>query len=268
MNKKIVITIGIVMLTLTITAQERPSWVDHPPKASNSTYVYDVERAYGNTEREARNQAFAQELQKVAFRIGVVFDAKEINRAVQDGESFEVISRDFNIPVNKVCEFTERIGIGYRVYILCQAAKAGNITVQYNEFTRCYDKRYALLKSAIVPGWGQYSKGRYGAGTLIILGEVASLGAGAATYFMAQDRLKTMHDSNVSYSDFKAAKESYDNLMTINTVCWGAAAGIYVFNLIHAGLVKPKSNPAYAFRPNVFNANGELAIGTTITFQF
>ena len=268
MNKRILIALTLVLLTLTVSAQERPSWIDRLPRATNSTYVYDVERAYGNTEREARNQAFAQELQKVAFRIGTPFDAKEINNAVQNGESFEVISRDFNIPVNKVCEYTEKMGNGYRVYILCQAAMVGNIGVQYDEFTRCYDKHYALLKSAVAPGWGQFSKGRYGPGTLIILGEVASLGAGAATYFMAQDKLKTMHDSNVNYANFKAAKESYDNLMTANTICWGTAAGIYVFNLIHAGLVKPKSNPAYAFRPDVFNANGELAVGATLTYQF
>lgn len=268
MNRRIAFTIAAVMLAMTMAAQERPSWVDRPPKASNSTYVYDVERAYGNTEREARNQAFAQELQKVAFRIGVVFDVKEINKAVQTDKSFEVISRDFNIPVNKVCEFTERVGSGYRVYILCQAAKSGNIRVQYDEFTKCYDRHYALLKSAVLPGWGQFSKRRYGAGTMIVVGEVASLGAGVATYVMAQEKLKTMHDANVSYSDFKAAKESYDNLMTMNTVCWGVAAGVYVFNLIHAGLVKPKSTPAYAFRPNVFNANGEMAVGATLTYQF
>ena len=268
MNKQYVITFVIALMSLTIVAQERPNWIDRPPRAKNSTYVYDVEKALGNTEREARNQAFAQELQKVAFRIGVAFNAREINDAVQNGKSFEVISRDFNIPVNKVCEYTERIGNGYRVYILCQAAKVGNITVQYDEFTKCYDKNYALLKSVLVPGWGQYSKGRYGAGTMIILGEVASLGAGAATYFMAQDKLKIMHDSNVSYSDFKAAKESYDNLMTMNTICWGAAAGVYVFNVVHAGLAKPKHNSAYAFRPNVFNANGELAVGATLSYQF
>lgn len=268
MNKTVFFAFVATMLAVSAVAQERPSWIDRPPRSKNASYVYDVPSAFGNTEREARNQAFGQELQKVAFRIGTPIDVREINNAVQNGNAFDVISRDLNIPVNIVCEHTERIGSGYRVYILCQAAKAGNIRVQYDEFTKCYDRQYALLKSAVLPGWGQFSKRRYGAGTMIVVGEVASLGAGVVTYFMAQDKLKIMNDSNVSYSDFKVAKESYDNLMTMNTVCWGVAAGIYVFNLIHAGLVKPRINPAFAFRPDVFNANGEMAVGATLTYQF
>ena len=268
MNWRILFGFFLMLLTMTVKAQVRPSWIDRPPRSKNATYVYDVANAFGNTEREARNQAFGQELQKVAFRIGTPIDVREVNNAVQNGNAFDVISRDLNIPVNIVCEYTEKIGSGYRVYLLCQAAKAGNIRVQYDEFTKCYDRQYALLKSAVLPGWGQFSKGRYGAGSLIIIGEVATLGGAGVSYFMAQEKLKVMGDANVTFTEYKAAKESYDQLMAVNTVCLSAAAGIYVFNLIHAGLVKPKVNAAFAIRPDVMPAYGELAIGTTITYKF
>ena len=105
-----------------------------------------VESAFGKSEIEARNQAFARVFQSTAMRLGQPISSDEINRAVQSGKSFDVISRQYNVPINKVCEYAENKSGNFRVYILCQVAKAGNIPVQFDGFNDCYegtDKYYA-----------------------------------------------------------------------------------------------------------------------------
>lgn len=119
-------TIVLAFITLITFAQDKPGWIFTKPKPSNNTYLYVVESATGTTELEARNQTFARVFQSTAMRIGQPINSDEINKAVQSGKSFDVISAQYNIPINKVCEYTEKATEGYRVYVLCQVAKTGN----------------------------------------------------------------------------------------------------------------------------------------------
>lgn len=138
MKKAILILVAFCVASMSF-AQRTPDWVLNKPTPTNSTYLYVVESAYGNSEIQARNQAIARVFQSTAMRLGQPVNSEEINRAVQSGTSYDVISKKFNIPVNKVCEYTENKTGSYRVYILCQVAKAGNIPVQFDEFNDCYE---------------------------------------------------------------------------------------------------------------------------------
>lgn len=143
MNKSILIIV-LLLMGLTSIAQEKPGWIYNKPTPANNSYLYVVESAMGTTEIEARNQAFARVFQSTAMRLGQPINSDEINSAVQSGKDFNVISSQYNIPINKVCEYTEKQSGGYRVYILCQAAKAGNMVVNFDyEFNGCHDvKQY------------------------------------------------------------------------------------------------------------------------------
>ena len=120
-------------------AQRVPDWVTNTPTPTNDTYLYVVESAFGTSEISARNQAIATVYQSAAMRLGQPVNSEEINRAVQSGTSFDVISRNYNIPINKVCEYTENKSGNFRVYILCQIAKSGNIPVQFDAFNACFE---------------------------------------------------------------------------------------------------------------------------------
>ena len=276
MNKKLFLTTLLALMTLVSFAQEKPGWIYKKPKPSNNTYLYVVEAATGSTEREARTQAFARLFLNTAMRLGQPVNSDEINQAVQNGESFEVISSQFNIPINKVCEYGERNKDGFRIYLLCQVAKAGNIIVDFDyDFDGCQDiKQYrngpAFIKSMFLPGLGQMGKRRYGEGMFTLLTELALLGGAYYTYNEAQKQLDIMKDANTTYKGFMSAKETYGTLRIVNYACLGGAAAIYVFNLYRAVATKPRyKKRSYAFNPTVMPNNGyDVACGIRLTLKF
>ena len=118
--------------------QFRPDWVYSAPHPGNSTYLYVVEHGEGATKREALNQAIARVFQSTANRIGQFVSTDEINRAVQAGTDYNVIGRNMKVPVHKVCEFPiQNKDYSWTVYVLCQVAKAGNITPEFEECDLC-----------------------------------------------------------------------------------------------------------------------------------
>lgn len=274
MKKQNIITIVFVLIGLSSFAQEKPGWIYNKPTPENSSYLYVVESATGTSELEARNQAFARVFQSTAMRLGQPINSEEINRAVQSGKDFSVISSQYNIPINKVCEYTEKNAGGYRVYILCQAAKAGNIVVDFDyEFNGCHDVRQyrngtALLKSVFLPGLGQMGKRHVGEGIFTLLGEVVLVGGGVGSYMMAQNQLDIMRNPNTNYTDYMEARELYGTLKTVNVACYGAAAALYAFNLYRAYAARPKYSDNFAFNPVVIPADNCMAYGVSLTYKF
>lgn len=274
MKRRIILIVVLALIGLASFAQDKPGWIYNKPTPANNSYLYVVEAATGTTELEARNQAFARVFQSTAMRLGQPINSDEINKAVQSGKDFNVISSQYNIPINKVCEYTEKNAGGYRVYILCQAARAGNIVVDFDyEFNGCYDVRQynngtALLKSALLPGLGQIGKRHVGEGVATLLGEVALLGGGVGSYMMAQNQLDIMRNPNTNYTDYMAARELYGTLKTVNVACYGAAAALYAFNLYRAYAARPKYNDNFVFNPVVMPADNSMAMGVSLTYKF
>lgn len=137
--KKQILVLFLVVLSISGMAQKLPDWIINKPTPTNSTYLYVVESATGQTEMQARNRAIAEVFRSTAMRIGQPIDSEEINRALQRGTEYYVISSQYNVPINKVCEYTDNKTSPCRVYVLCQVAKAGNIHVEFDEFNACYE---------------------------------------------------------------------------------------------------------------------------------
>lgn len=273
--KRNVLTMIFTIIVMASFAQDKPGWIYNKPKPSNNTYFYVVEAATAPTEVEARSQAFARILYSTAMRLGQPINSDEINRAVQSGREFSVISSQYNIPINKVCEYGERNKDGFRIYLLCQVAKAGNIIVEFDyDFEGCHDiKQYsnstALIKSIFVPGLGQIGKRRYKEGAITLITEVALLGGAYLTYNSAQNQIDVMKNVNTTYADYMAAKDKYNSMKKANTICLGAAAVVYAFNLYRAYSAKPVyQKRTYAFHPTVMPDGYDLAYGVSLTYNF
>lgn len=265
----------LLALALPFCAEaQAPLWTHTLPKAENSTFVYVREQGIGTTQQEAVNIAMTRVFQTTANRIGQPFDSQNLSEALQRGTPLEVISQTYNIPVNKVCDYTEILSNGsYRVYVLCQVAVSGAVDVLYEPFVRCLDPGEgggwtAVLKSAFVPGLGQMGKGRMGEGVATLVGEVALLGGAVGCYYMAQDKLNVMRDPQVSYSDFTDAQKNYNTLQKTSRILWGAAATLYAFNLIRAATMKPKYHDGVALAPSVMSAADGFAPSLILTFNF
>lgn len=191
MNKTIMILLAL--LPLSSMAQKMPNWVTNKPTPSNSTYEYVVEWATGTTELEARNQAIARVFQSTAMLIGQPYDSGEINRAVQRGTDYSVISATFNIPIKKVCEYADKKQSICRVYVLCQVAKAGNIRPIFDDFNACYEgnDKYYANEALYADGCDVYRNGKK-----LSDSEVRSMFANSKSYDL-YDRGHRMGDDNV-----------------------------------------------------------------------
>ncbi len=139
MKKQIILAIALLMIGIASSAQKLPDWIINKPSPTNSTYLYVVESATGQTEMQARNRAIGEVFRSTAMRIGQPIDSEEINRALQRGTEYYVISSQYNVPINKVCEYTDNKTSPCRVYVLCQVAKAGNIRVEFDDFNACFE---------------------------------------------------------------------------------------------------------------------------------
>ncbi len=139
MKKHVILTFVFAFFALSSNAQKLPDWITNKPTPTNNTYLYVVESATGQTELQARNRAIAEVFRSTAMRIGQPIDSEEINRALQRGTEYYVISSQYNVPINKVCEYTDNKVSPCRVYVLCQVAKAGNIRVEFDDFSACYE---------------------------------------------------------------------------------------------------------------------------------
>ena len=153
--KKLLFFVLLFGTSLVTIAQEpkkpeyRPDWVFNTPHPGNSTYLYVVEYGEAANKREALNQAMARVFQSTANRIGQFVSTEAINRAVQEGTNYEVIGRNMKVPVNKVCEFATQDKSNYHwtVYVLCQVAKSGSITPEFEYCDLC--NTHTMFDSAI-----------------------------------------------------------------------------------------------------------------------
>lgn len=274
MKTRAILAFLLAQLAFSGMAQKLPDWIVNKPRPTNNTYLYVVESATGQNEMQARNRAIAEVFRSTAMRIGQPFDSEEINRALQRGTEYYVISSQYNIPINKVCEYTDNKTSPCRVYVLCQVAKAGNIIVDFDySFNGCHDvKQYrngsALVKSMFLPGLGQMSKRRYGEGVFALLSEVVLAGGTYVSYYYAQNQLEIMKNPNTGFDDFMKAKEMYNYMQLANKVCLGTAAAVYVFNLYRAYAATPKYKKSYALVPTIMSADNCMAYGVSLTYQF
>lgn len=130
------------------------------------------------------------------------------------------------------------------------------------------DNKSALWRSAVLPGWGQFYKDRNGRGTLIVIGETLTLAAGGLSLYNELNQKSIMDKPEVSYQDYIAAEKSYEQWNTARHISFITAAVIYSLNLVDAYLTPAKSQNNIVFTPNVMNANGEMAVGATMSIRF
>lgn len=269
--KKLLLLLLLLLTMGTSYARRVPSWMNELPQPGNNTYLYVRESGEGATYTLALNQALAHVMQSTANRIGQPFDSQKINESLQNGTDYEVISSQYNIPINKVDEYPVQLKDGsYRVYVLCQVAVSGNLRPQFENLERTGEVNSwtSLAKSAVIPGLGQMGKGYYGEGLSTLIGEVTLVGTGLGCYFKAQNDLDIMRNFSTSYADFAAARKEYNTLRTTSYIVWSAAGVLYVYNLVRAYTMQPKSTNRLVFEPSLLTTPQGVSPSVGFTFNF
>ena len=249
MKRQIILTVALALMGLISFAQEKPDWVYNKPTPTNNTYLYVVESASGKTEQEAKNSAIAEVFRSTAMRIGQPFDSDEINVALQGGKDYHLIASQYNIPINKVCEYTEKQPNGYKVYVLCQVAAVGNITVQWSDFRNCDSQHIdgmAVLKSALLPGLGQFHKGQNAKGVSFLAGEIVAVGGIVVAQSMRHSYINKMNNTN-NAAQKKLYADRANTFTTVRNISIGAAAAVYVWNVLDAVISRSNHDNAMSY---------------------
>lgn len=276
-----------------ITAQNRkrpplPDWVFEKPERTNRTYYYHVERATGETETEARNNAYTQAFMQVALKLGIPLNTEDISEAVASGTNVKLLSQRFTIPMNVACYCSrpnEEFG-GWTYWLLCQIPEVGYAdNARFDDFNECYKhERYdqrqkdlavkaekqrqdsllivkgsnarALAASTFIPGLGQMLKGHGGKGTAFLLSEVVLFGGGTVCYFLGQEQVKTMKAVGTSYADYQNAKKMKNTYDIAMYTAFGVGAAVHIGNMIHAWVVEDRHlNSNITFAPSIIPTN-------------
>lgn len=307
--KKLVIISICIIFSLQMYAQSEsilneynkklPDWVlgTLPKNYSTNTYYYKSEGVDRDRDK-ARQKAILKAFQQSQITIAIGTDAASVYKAIENGESLEVISQTFKIPIHITCEHVDKnLKDGkFHYWILFQIAKNGNTIPDFNYNANCdsYEKWDALVKnrddrnrkllkslngnalaaSFFISGAGQMYKGKGTAGTFILLSELALIGGGTTCYFYGKKQLDIMRDINIEYNAFNQAKNTYNTMRIVSYSCYGAAAALYIFNLCHAYMVTPsrKKYPQFSYNAKLIPDNDFLfpsyAMGVGMNINF
>lgn len=310
MMKKILFFLLVASVSISVAAQTprkpnyRPDWFYNTPHPENATYLYVVEHGEGSTKREALNQAMARVFQSTATRIGSLVSTEEINRAVQAGTDYSVISQNMKVPIHKVCEFPiqDTTDYSWTMYVLCQVAKSGSITPEFEPCDVCnahtvFDKQMqyyresianaeknaiknkrkkngvAFVESMFLPGLGQMVKGHGAEGAFTLIGELGLIGGGVATYYIAKDELALLKTGTLDLNGYNTSAQKYNDMRTVTYTLFAAAGALYVFNLCRACLATDKKSNGHlknlSFYPTVVPMeNQQMAMGVGMSVNF
>lgn len=252
-------------------AQRLPSWMNELPIPGNGTYMYVRESGLGPTLTEAYNQALLRVMQSTANRLGRPFDVQAVDFALTHSSEYQSVSRQYNIPINKVEQYDEQLSDGtYRVWILCQVAVSAIVQPQWDALRREGEASNwtALAKSAFLPGLGQMGKGYFAEGVLTLTGELLFVGGGIYSYLSAQQKLQKMNADGISYAEWNTARSDYSTFQTLSYISWGGVALLYAFNLYRSFSMQPRRTSGLALVPSTIPSHFSLSPSLSLTFIF
>lgn len=268
----------------------KPRWFHKLPSPTNSTFKYETVSASAKSLDEARNKCLAELISSSGLSRGIVVtsDYKSSEKMAQswdNGKLTEHIdyeattsntakSKKGEIFVENIDEYWTRDNSGtYYMTKLYAKSELGEAPLFDNvELTTKYGAS-GLWRSAIVPGWGQFYKGSNLKGGMILGGTVVLVGSIIFTENQRADYVKKIsktHDADIK----RAYASRRDNFATGRNICIGAAAALYIYNLIDAivapgarrVVVKSRSyGNSYSVVPSI-TANGEPCLVASLTF--
>lgn len=248
----VLLLISIVATPININAgtksdKKKPTWLKNVPKALNSSYSFKVvEVDNGQTLSSSRLLArteLTRHIQK-EFNIQVSEDLSSTSETKQQNDKLDYSENEtyiYNVKsdekevsiycerVDEYYEIYEENGIRiFKLYTLFAVSNVGKHAM-FDEFR--ITEKYGFSARALVPGWGQMHKGSIGKGITIIATEAAAIGGIIYTENM-RATYKSKMQSQPKYAKEYNSKAA--NFEIARNCCIGAAAAIYVYNLIDA----------------------------------
>lgn len=249
MRQRLIIAIVGALLCLPGMAQ-KPKWVDNTPKELNSTYQFIEIKSAGKSLAAARIDAKQQlamneQLQnaiKVSIESGLI---SRMNESEHNGKATSDYEEDVEIKVKTTGEtyklqakVVDEYNAGHKggliqLHTLYMVAVADHPVFDRTYLSTSYGAAPVLM--SLIPGVGQMYKGSYVKGGLMLAG-VAACGIGALLFENQRSDYKNKMKEQPQFA--KDYNTKANNNETARNICLGAAAAIYVYNLIDAAAAK------------------------------
>ena len=232
---------------VTKSDKRKPVWLKNTPKALNDSYTFKVVIVDNGQSLSGSRLLARAELTRYIqkeFNIQVSEELKNESETTQHNDkldykdkevyTYNVKSDEKEVSINceRVDEYYEIYEEGgvriFKLYTLF-AVSNGKKNARFDDFR--VTEKYGFSARALVPGWGQMHKGDMAKGITLIATEVAAIGG-----IIYTENARATYISKM-YSQPKFAKEyksRADNFEIARNCCIGAAAAIYVYNLIDA----------------------------------
>lgn len=289
-SKVMLLLLLVLVFPTVLSAKEKsdrikPNWIKNTPKSLNDRYSFKVV-SVDNGESLASSRLLARaELTRYiekTFNIQLSENLKNTSTTTQrngvlDYDDNETYVLDVKSDEEQVSVYCERVDEYYEIYkengvtvfklyTLFAVSNVGK-NARFDEFrvTNRYGA-HGLWRSAICPGWGQMYKGSTAKGLTILAAEVAAIGG----IIFTENERATYESKMRSQPNFaKQYKTKVDNYETARNCCIGAAAAIYVYNLIDA-VVAPGARRVVVKPRNVYftpMASKDFS-GVTFSYNF
>ena len=102
------------------------------------------------------------------------------------------------------------------------------------------------LAYSIIPGVGLMTKGHYIEGSCYLLADVALIGGGFGALSQANKQNDLIKTGFLDRDQILQAQKKRDNAKVASYCCFGAAAAVYVVNLIRSYVAEPKNRKSFA----------------------
>ncbi len=261
----------------------KPKWVTHAlPESKSGTYFFVRATGIAATLEGAKQQAFVSMAQKLEQERGLTVNTSVFVKAKTTQNQYgrnaeytketemEVIEKGHQLKI--VCREIDQYWIyddgKYEVHVLYTVADKNRYGGSYDDKITLTSKYGAAGLLSVIPSVGQFYKGSYVKGGLILGGEIIAAGGIILCENTRASYIKKMHEQPKYAEEYNSLADSWE---TGRNICIGVAAALYVYNLIDAfvtpGARRVKVEPSRVnFAPVPYADNNSIGIGIAMKF--
>lgn len=230
-----------------------PQWVTRAvPESHSGTYIFVRAHGEGASFAGARQMAFVNMAQKLQQERGLTVNTSVLskekftqtqsytNSSYQQEITMEVTENGHRLEIvcREIDDYWEEVDGKYSVDILYTVTDKNAYGGSYDDQIKVTTSYGAAGFLSIVPSVAQFYKGSVVKGSLILAGEVAAAGGILLCENTRSLYVKKMHEQPKYAAEYNSLADTWE---TGRNICIGAAAAIYVYNLIDAFTAKGAS---------------------------
>ena len=246
MRKSSFCLLVLIMLFPALAFSQKPKWVNNTPCELNSTYRFVEVVSAGTSIESARMSALHQlalnEKIASAAQVGIssgtlttiedVYTEQGVTGKQTDKSYINVTVDDeeYTLQAVLVDEYVSgMISNMVQLHSLYMVAVCDNPVFDRAHITTSYGAAPVLM--SIIPGCGQWYKGSKAKGSVFFIAEALAIGGVLYTDNVRASYISKMYSQPYQAHQYKTLA---DNFSLARNCCIGAAAAIYIYNLIDA----------------------------------